>query len=130
MPRSNSSWKANERQWAEILKAYGLSAKRKTRAGNFSVSTDDVDIAELPWTINDTKYSIRGWKQNRLLEEVSAKYCKEKPDTPILITKGFKEVGQCATVDAEFLAMLLTHWVKSPEGTSDLFEVYLKRKKK
>lgn len=129
MARSNSCWKANERQWAEILKAYGLDAKRKTRAGNFSVSTDDVDITELPWTINDTKYSIKGWKQNRLLEEVSAKYCKGEADTPILITKGYKEIGQCATVDAEFLAMLLAHWAHYNEG-NDLFRIYLKRKKK
>jgi len=121
---ATSRWKNAERGWAEILCKYKLNAKRKTRAGNFSESTDDVSIEELPWTANDTKYSIKGWKQNRLLDETRAKYCPNKGDTAILLTKGYKERGQCATVDAEFMAMLLAYW--AGVGTKEeLWNIYI-----
>ena len=122
---ATARWKNSERQWATILNKYKLTAKRKTRAGNFSESTDDVSIEELPFTINDSKYSVRGWKQNRLMEEAHLKYAKNKGDSTILITKGFKERGQCATVDAEFMAMLLAYWAGA--GTKEeLWEIYTK----
>jgi len=88
---ATASWKNAERQWAETLRKYALNAKRITRAGNFSESTWDVSCDTLPWLKSDTKYSIHGWKENRLLSETEYKYCKEKEDTAILITKGYKE---------------------------------------
>ena len=125
---ATSRWKSAERGWAEILCKYNLTAKRKSRAGNFSQSTDDVSIEELPWTANDTKYSIKGWKQNRLLSETEFKYCPDKGDTAILLTKGYKEKGQCATVDAEFMAMLLACWAEV--GTKEeLWSIYIGKSK-
>lgn len=126
---ATARWKNNEKAWADLLCKYKLNAKRISRAGNFAQSIDDVSIEELPWTSNDTKYSIQGWKQNRLLDETEAKYCKEKGDTAILITKGYKERGQCATIDAEFLAMLLAFY--AGVGTKEeLWAIYTRQSSK
>lgn len=122
---ATARWKNSERQWASILSKYKLNATRKSRAGDFSKMDDDVGIAELPWTINDSKYSTKGWKQNRLLEETARKYAKNKGDSTVLITKGYREVGQCATVDAEFMAMLLAYWA-GVGSKEELWEIYTK----
>ena len=107
---TTTNWKNAERAWSIILNKYGFTSKRKTRAGNYSESTFDVDIPEAPELKSDSKYSIKGFKTNRLYEVVKAKYCKDKGDEAILLTKGYKETGLKATVDAEFLAKLLAYW--------------------
>jgi hypothetical protein len=126
---ATSRWQNNERGWAKVLCKYGLNAKRITRAGNYAQSIDDVSIEELPWTSNDAKYSIKGWVGNRLLSEIEYKYCKEKGDTAILITKGYKERGAMASVDAEFLAMLLAFY--AGVGTKEsLWAIYTRQTSK
>ena len=128
MARSNA-WKAAEKQWAAFLCQFKLTAVRRSRAGNWSQSTDDVAVEELPFTINDTKYSVKAWKSNRLLEECHAKYFKNVGDSTILVTKGYKEVGLCATVDGRFLAMLLAFW--AGVGTKEeLWSIYTKQSSK
>lgn len=130
MARSKTAWKSSEKQWAETLTAYSLTAIRRTRAGNWSQVADDVAVEELPETAHDSKYSeSQSWKSNRLLEETMAKYCKNPGDSAVLITKSFKELGQCATVDSEFMAMLLAHWA-GVAPKEDLWKIYLGRSKR
>lgn len=123
-------WKNNEKQWSETLQKYGLQATRISRAGNFSESIHDVDIPELPWAKSDTKYSVNGFKESRLRDETEFKYCKERGDTAILITKGYKERGQGANVDAEFLAMLLAYWAGEGKNRDILWAIYTKQTSK
>lgn len=125
---STISWKNNERQWAKDLQTFGVEAERISRAGNYSVSIHDIDIKAAPWIKSDAKYSEKNFKVNRLFNETEFKYCKEKEDTVVLLTKGYKERGQCATVDSRFLAMLLSFYLGC--GTKeDLWKIYLKEVK-
>lgn len=121
-------WKSNEKIWAKILGRYGVTASRISRAGNFGLSTFDVLIEDLPELKSDTKYSIKGWKENRLLAETADAYC-EKSDTAILLTKGYQETGQCATVNAEFLAFLIALWLET-QPKEELLKIYHKEAKK
>lgn len=126
MARSQS-WKDLEKKWSEILCKYGLTAHRVSRAGNYQVSDYDVKVAEMPELISDCKYSIHSFKTNRLLDEVEDKYKKAKGDTAILVTKGYKEHGQDASCDSEFMAMLLAYWV-GVGSKEDLWATYSKTK--
>lgn len=109
--KNTSRWKRAEKQISEIYVKYKIPAKRITRAGNYAISTYDVEIENHPEIKSDSKYSQAGFKTNRLLDIVKAKYCKEKTDVPVLLTKGYKETGMKATVDAEFFAKLLSYWL-------------------
>jgi len=106
----SGNWKNSERQWAVTLQEFGVEATRISRAGNYAVSTYDVSIPSAEWLKSDSKYSEKAWKSNRLLNETEFKYCKYPGDTAVLITKSYKERGQCATVDSRFMAMLIAYW--------------------
>lgn len=123
-----SRWKNNERQTAEIFNEFLIPAERINRSGNYSESTYDVSLKEHPRFKLDSKYSVSGFKTSRMLDVVADKYCKEKEDIPILLTKGFRETGQKATVDARFLAMLLSHWLGYAQP-AELEKIYYKEKK-
>lgn len=127
---SIQSWKNSEKQWAKELNRFKIDeAYRKSRAGNFAVSDFDVGIPSADWIKSDSKYSKNSFKTNRLLNETEFKYCKAPGDTAVLITKGYREVGQCATVDSSFLAMLIAFWMdKAPR--EELWSIYLKEKPK
>ena len=104
-------WKNNEKQSAEIAKKYLIPAERISRAGNYSVSDYDVKLLEHPEYKLDAKYSQRGFLTTRMLETVREKYCKTAKDIPVLLTKGYREVSQKVTIDAEFFFALLSFWL-------------------
>ena len=104
-------WKNAERQGAEIFNEFLVPAERINRANNYSVSTFDISLKEHPKYKLDSKYSVKGFLVNRLLAVIENKYCKEPEDVGILLTKGFREHGMKATVDARFLAMLMSFWL-------------------
>lgn len=122
---SKDAWKSLERRWSKMLNKYKVPAKRKSRAGNYCESTDDVGIEGHPSIKSDAKYSIRGFKTNRLWEVMRDKYCVAPEDMAILLTAGYKERGMRATVDGEFMAMLLSHWLGFG-SKEDLMNIYLK----
>lgn len=111
MSKETVRWKSAEKKVAEIYTKYKIPASRITRAGNYAISTYDVEIEGHPEIKSDSKYSVRGFKTNRMLDVVEAKYCKEKGDIPVLFTKGYKETGMKATCDAELFAKLLSYWL-------------------
>lgn len=121
----SKSWKNAESQWAKILGKFKVPAQRRvSRMANYRVSEDDVEVIGHPEIISDSKYSIHGFKVNRLLEVVREKYEKNPGDISFLLTKGYKERGMKATVDAEVAAMLLSYWLGN--GTKEeLMEIYL-----
>lgn len=109
MGSKEQRWKNNEKQWAETLQRFGIPAFRKTqRIANFSISEDDVGVKGEPWIISDCKYKKTGFVTSKLLYIVQEKYVKNKVDQAIVITKGFRQVGQHCTVEADFLAGLLS----------------------
>lgn len=111
MSKESNRWKGAERQVSDIYNKYKVPATRITRAGNYAISTYDVEIEGHPEIKSDSKYSIRGFKTNRMLDVVEAKYCKEEGDIPVLFTKGYKERGMKATCDAELFAKMLSYWL-------------------
>jgi hypothetical protein len=109
---SSQTWKNNERQVAKTLNDWGIAATRKMgRMTNYSISDFDVEVEEAPWLKPDAKYSIKGFRTNRILDETTHKYCKEKGDFAVLFCKGFKELGQKAVMDSELFAGLLSYWL-------------------
>lgn len=118
-------WKNNERQTAEIFNEFLVPAERISRSGNYSISVHDCNLTDHLQYKLDSKYSKSGFKTSRMLDVVAQKYCKDEKDVPLLFTKGYRERGQKATLDARYLAMLLSYWL----GYSDketLEKIYYK----
>jgi len=127
MSRLSARWKGAEKQGSNMANEFLIPAERINRSNDYSISDYDIRFLEHPRFKLDNKYSQAGFKTSRMLDVVEAKYCKEKEDIPILLTKGYKEVGMKATVDARLLFMLLSYWL----GYSDkqtLENIYYKVK--
>ena len=109
--KNTARWKNAEKQGSSIFSKFLIPSERISRAGNYAVSTYDISLKEHPRYKIDSKYSQAGFKTSRMLDIVQDKYCKEPLDIGILLTKGYRETGMRATVDADFLAALLSYWL-------------------
>jgi hypothetical protein len=128
MPRSQA-WKGNERQWAKTLCDFKLPAKRISRAGNFGLSTYDVSIDGADHVISDGKYSQSGFLICRQVREAAQKYAKKPTDFVVILSKGYRDVGQTASTSDLTLALLLAYWEGA--GTrEELYQIYQDRVKK
>lgn len=128
MSAKTARWKNAERQLADIFIKYNIDAERISRAGNYSESTHDINVKDMPELKPDSKYSQAGFKTSRLLEVIRDKYCKEKGEIPLLFCKGYRERSGKITMDAEFISMLLSFWLD--KGTKEqLMKIYLKEDK-
>ena len=118
------NWKNAEKYFANVYMKYKIPAHRETRGANFAISDYEVKIDEHPFIKSDAKYSqAQPYRHHGKLEELESKYCKEKGDIGVLLTKNFKEHGACITVRDEVFAMLLSHWLGY--GTKEeLWKIY------
>ena len=123
------NWKNAEYYFRDVYLKYKIPARRDTRAGNFSVSDFEIKIDEHPGIKSDAKYSqAQPFRHHGKLQELEVKYCKEKTDIGVLLTKNYKERGACITVRDEVFAMLLSYWLGY--GTKEeLWSIYTKQKK-
>lgn len=126
--KETQRWKSAERLGAKLFSKYKLESERISRSGNFGESTYDIKVKDHPELKVDSKYSQAGFRTNRMLDIVQSKYCSEKTDIPVLLTKGYKEIGMKATVDAEYLAMLLSFWL-GYGSKEELEDIYFGKKK-
>lgn len=103
------AWKNAEKSIAEDLTEAGIPAKRIVRANNWSKSIEDVDVdPPLNFLRIDSKYTrTKPFLANRLLKEISAKYCKDKNDQPVLVTRNYKDREVCVTIRWSFFVSLL-----------------------
>lgn len=108
---SSQNWKAAERKLVEIYLKYSIPAKRISRAGNYAVSTYDVEIEGHFEYKSDSKYSIKPFAAHRLIRTIAHKYCNGDKDVAILYTKNYKDRDSYITVDAEHYAKLLSFWL-------------------
>lgn len=122
----SKAWKASESQWPKTLKEFKVGAVRISRAGDYSQSIDDVRILGADWLKNDCKYRKSGFLSSTLLKDTEDLYCKEPGDTQIVITKGYRQVGQDCVVHDRFMAMLLSYWLGCATK-EELWEIYLKK---
>lgn len=118
-----SRWKSAEGQGAKIANEFLIPAERISRASNYSESIWDISLKDLPEYKVDSKYSVQGWKTNRMLDVVAEKYCKDRQDKAVLLTKGYREVGMKAMVDARLFFMLLSffHGYASKEELEKIY---------
>jgi len=115
-----SRWKNAEKGIVTLLAKFGVTAERISRGSDFGKSIDDVRVYGAPELKVDSKYSVNNWKTSRLLEEVREKYCINSIEVPILFCKGYKEQGYKVTIDGDYFAMLLAHWLG--KGTKEELE--------
>lgn len=109
---ATARWKNNEKAVERLLVDWGIEAKRKTRGANFAVSDFDIDVLGEDWLKMDAKYSVKGFRTNRILDETTAKYAKEKGDFALLFCKGYKENGQKVVMEDQLFAGLLAVFLK------------------
>lgn len=127
-----SRWKGAEYYFAKLYQKFNIPAKRKSRSGNFSESTWDVDIETLPGEfvlVSDSKYrSAQPWRHHGTFQEIQAKYCPDKNYIPIMLTKNYEEDGGYITIKDKFFAMLLAYWLGTA-SKQELLEIYFGKKK-
>lgn len=117
MAKRSQAWKNLEKSISNQLNEAGIPAKRISRAANWSESTFDVEVEGHPEFKMDCKYSVAGFKTNRLLAETREKYCKEDGDVAIVFSKGYREQGEVAHMPAEFFFKLLKSYLKETDGS-------------
>lgn len=101
MSKQSQAWKALEKKAAS-----SLGGERVSRGADFSVSTVDAVLKDLPFIKVDAKYR-KSHAHHSLMKEIEEKYCKEDCDVPVLVTKHHKQRGEYATVPLWFLGVLL-----------------------
>lgn len=112
------NWKNAEYYFRDVYRKYNIPAERKSRAGNWGEKDFEVHIDNHPEIVSDSKYSeARPFRHHGLLEEEEGKYCKDEKGKwkkgfhAVLLTKNYKERGARISVEDEFFAMLLSHWL-------------------
>ena len=124
---ATGNWKNTERMWPKCLAKFGVEAERISRSGNYSESIHDCRVMGFPELKSDTKFSVKPWRQNNMLEVVREKYCKLKTEIPLLYCRQIKDRGGKVVIDDTFAAMLLAFWLG--KGTKeDLWDIYLGKK--
>lgn len=125
-----ANWKNAEYYFRDVYLKYKIPARRETRMGNWAVSDYEIKIEGADQVKSDAKYSqSRPFRTNGLMEELESKYCKEKGDFGVLLTKNYKEKGACVVVRDEVFAMLLSYWLG--HGTKEeLLDIYTGKTKK
>lgn len=103
MPKQSEAWKSLERNTAKAL-----GGERIKRGGDFSESAPDVLIPGHPEFRIDCKYRSGGFAHHSLLRECRDKYCKEKGDIALIVTKGRSERGAVVSLSLEDFAELLS----------------------
>lgn len=107
-----TNWKNNEKALTELANYFKIRAERINRSGNYAVSTYDCDFLNIPEMKPDAKYSIKGFKTSRMLNEVQSKYCKKEGDIPLLFCRGYRESKWDAkiTLPAPYALALISYW--------------------
>lgn len=125
-----SNWKNAEYYFRDLYLKYKIPARRDTRMGNYAVSDFEIKIDEQPHIKSDAKYSqAQPFRHHGKLAELEHKYCKDKLDIGVLLTKNYKERGACITVRDEIFAMLLSYWLGY--GTKEeLLAIYTRQSSK
>lgn len=106
MPKSKQ-WKYAENKLVDYLREENIPAFRVDRSGNWGKSDTDAKITDALEYKFDSKYTVKGWRHHRLIQEVQYKYCKEVGDIPILFTKTYKERDDYITIPVRFFTKLL-----------------------
>jgi hypothetical protein len=121
------NWKRTEHYLAKLYIKYGISATRKSRAGDYSEKNFEVHIENHPEFASDAKYSAaRPFRHHGLVYECEERYCKDPKigaEFAVILTKNFKEHGGCISVRDEFFAMLLANWLETG-SKEELLKIY------
>lgn len=100
--KRSQSWKDFERQVAKKLEG-----KRILRGDNFSESRPDIDKSEFPFLKIDCKYRQR-YLHHSIFREIKRKYCKEKEDVAVMMTKEKRRKGFLVIIEDDFFVKLLS----------------------
>jgi len=128
MSRRANNWKNAEKYGRDLYLKYKIPATRETRADDYSVSDFEIKVDNHPEIVTDSKYSeARPYRHHALILEAEDKYCKDKGDIAVILTKNFSKSGGCITVRDQAFAMLLSYWLGY--GTKEeLLEIYKSRR--
>ncbi len=98
----SKAWKALEKKTAEAL-----GGERISRADDWGRSDYDVHVPEHPYLKVDCKYRKGGWAHHSVLDEIRDKYCKEKGDIAIMVSKSGRKRGEVVSLSLQDFAKLL-----------------------